>query len=128
MAEIEDVPAVVYHLALRDEWADAKATADGRYRRSTLGQSLDDVGFIHCSKPHQAPVIADLVYAGRDDVVLLTVDTSKVPSEIRVEASDRPGETFPHIYGPLPVDAVVREQLVPLAADGTLGVAGLIGS
>jgi uncharacterized protein (DUF952 family) len=126
MTEIEDVPAVIYHLALRDEWATAQASPDGRYRRSTLGHSLDDVGFIHCSKPHQAPVIANLVYTGRDDVVLLTVDTSKVPSEIRVEASDKPGEAFPHIYGPLPVDAVVREQPVPLAADGTLGVADLI--
>ncbi len=128
MTQNEAVPDVVYHLALRDEWAEAQASADGQYRRSTLGHSLDDVGFIHCSKPHQAPVIADVVYAGREDVVLLTVDTSRVPSEIRVEASDKPGETFPHIYGPLPVDAVVREQPVPLAADGTLGVVGLLGA
>lgn len=126
MTEIEDVPAVVYHLAVREEWAEAQASADGQYRRSTLGQSLDDVGFIHCSKPHQAPIIADLVYAGRDDVVLLTVDTSRVPSDMVVEPSDEPGETFPHIYGPLPVEAVVREQPVPLNADGSLGVAGLV--
>lgn len=127
MAEIEDVPAVIYHLALRDEWAEAVAS-DGLYRRSTLGQSLDQVGFVHCSKPHQAPIIADLVYRGRDDVVLLTVDTSKVPSAILVENFDGGDETFPHIYGPLPVDAVEREQPVPLNADGTLEVAALLAS
>jgi uncharacterized protein (DUF952 family) len=127
MTDIEDVPAVVYHLALRDEWAEAVASPDGQYRRSTLGQSLDEVGFVHCSKPHQAPIIADLVYRGRDDVVLLTVDTSKVPSSIVVENFDGGAETFPHIYGPLPVAAVVREQPVPLAADGSLDVAPLVG-
>jgi uncharacterized protein (DUF952 family) len=126
MSDVEAPPAVMYHLALRDDWAEARGSTDGLYRRSTLGQSLAEVGFVHCSKPHQVPIVADLVYRGRDDVVLLTVDTSKVPSEIRVENFDGGEETFPHIYGPLPVDAVVRVQGVPLAEDGTLQVAALI--
>jgi uncharacterized protein (DUF952 family) len=61
---------LIYHLAVLAGW-DASAS---EYRGSTLGRSLDDVGFIHCSTASQVRQVADLVYAGRDDVVLLTID------------------------------------------------------
>jgi uncharacterized protein (DUF952 family) len=94
----------IYHLAVRAEWDEAQA--DGRYRRSTLGASLEDIGFIHCSHAHQVPTIADLVYRGRDDVVLLEIDPTRLDAEVRVEPAH--GDEYPHIYGPLPTDAVVR--------------------
>jgi uncharacterized protein (DUF952 family) len=96
--------ARIYHLALRPEWEAARA--DGAYRRSTLGASLEEVGFIHCSMAHQVQTIADLVYGGRDDVVLLEVDPDRLDAEVRVEPAH--GDEYPHIYGPLPVAAVVR--------------------
>lgn len=112
----------IYHLALRHEWNDAVAA--GVYRRSTLGRSLDDVGFVHCSFPAQVQATADLFYRGRDDVVLLEIDPARVPAEIRVEevGDDR----FPHIYGPLPVDAVVQLVNVPVDNDGRLLVGPLL--
>ena len=67
-------PQCIYHLALRNEWEEA-VERNGPYRRSTLGRSLDDEGFIHCSFAHQVEMIADLVFRGRD-VVLLTIDPS----------------------------------------------------
>jgi glutathione S-transferase len=106
----------LYHLALRAEWDDA-ATA-GVYRRSTLGRSLDEVGFIHCSHRHQVQLIADLVYRGRDDVVLLEIDPSLVEAEVKVEQVD--AKEFPHIYGDLPAGAVVRVVDIGVDADGRL--------
>jgi glutathione S-transferase len=103
---------VIYHLALRSEW---DASTD-RYARSTIDQSLAEVGFIHCSYASQVQGTADLFYRDRDDVVLLTIDPELVDAEIRVEGG------FPHIYGPLPVAAVVRTDPLARGADGRLQI------
>lgn len=91
---------VIYHLAIRAEWDEAVAAGEP-YRRSTVGKSLDDEGFIHCSFDHQVDATASGYYAGRDDVVVLTIDTGLLAAEVRIEAG------FPHIYGELPLGAVV---------------------
>ena len=98
-------PPRIYHLALRDEWNDA-VERNEPYRRSTIGRSLDDEGFIHCSFAHQIEMIADLVYRGHD-VVLLSIDPSRVQADVRVENLDGGEDLFPHIYGALPLDAVI---------------------
>jgi glutathione S-transferase len=97
----------IYHLALQREWDDAVGRG-GPYERSTLGHSLADVGFIHCSFEHQVKTIADLVYKGRDDVLLLTIDPARLAAEVRVENLEGGAQLFPHIYGPLPLDAVIH--------------------
>jgi uncharacterized protein (DUF952 family) len=125
MAPPTDLDAPVFHLALRDEWLDAVRRGDG-YRRSTLGRSLDDEGFIHCSFAHQVQGVADFVFRGRDDVVLLTIDLARVPSEVRVENLDGGAHRFPHIYGPLPVDAVINVDEVRLDVHDRLALAELL--
>jgi len=119
-------PGRIYHLALASEWRDA-TRADRPYRRSTLGRSLEEEGFIHCSFAGQVQTIADLIYRGRDDVVLLTIDPSRLEAEIRVENLEGGDELFPHIYGALSLDAVVASDDVRVAADGSLVVLPLIG-
>jgi glutathione S-transferase len=114
----------IYHLALRDDWR-AAVELERPYRRSTLGQSLEDVGFIHCSFAGQVQTIADLVYRGRRDVVLLAIDPSLLKAEVRVESPDGGDDMFPHIYGELPLHAVVRVTPVPLRA-GRLAVASVL--
>lgn len=116
----------IYHLALRDEWLDA-VDSDGTYRRSTLGRSLEEEGFIHCSFAQQVQGIADLVYRGRSDVVLLVVNRAALQAEVRVENCGTSGDAYPHVYGPLPVDAVVDSIDVPVGPDGRLGAEALIG-
>jgi glutathione S-transferase len=116
----------LFHLALRDDWR--VAVEHGDYQRSTLGKSLDDEGFIHCSFASQVQRIADGVYRDRQDVVLLTIDPSRLSAEVRVESFDADGEPFPHIYGPLPIDAVVLAQSVPVAADGRLVLEQLVST
>lgn len=120
-----DLPRRIYHVAPRDEWHEA---LDGvAYRRSTLGKSPADEGFIHCSYGHQVQAIADLVYHGRRDVVLLEIDPSRLETEVRVENSEGGKQMFPHIYGSLPIEAVAQAQDVPLGADGRLIIEPLVG-
>jgi glutathione S-transferase len=102
----------IHHLALADEWAAALSAGDP-YRRSTIGRSLDDEGFIHCSFAHQVAATAERYYAGRSDVVVLEIDIGRVERILRVEDLAGTGEAFPHLYGPLPLEAVVAVTELP---------------
>ena len=117
--------AVIYHLALAADWEEAKRV--GEYRVSTLGRTLDDEGFIHCSFRHQVQAIADLVYRGRDDVALLVVAVRSLEAEVRVEGLGGTGEEFPHIFGPLPVACVLEVHVLRRAFDGRLEVEAALG-
>lgn len=108
----------LFHLAVAEEWAEA--VARGAYERSTLGRSLAEEGFIHCSFRDQVQPVADRIHRGRDDVVLLRIDRHRLDAEVRVENLDGGTERFPHVYGALPVHAVVGVDEVPVARDGRL--------
>lgn len=99
-------PAGLYHIALRSDWE--AATAEGEYAISTRGRSLADEGFIHCSFAEQVDATAARFYADVDDVVLLRIDPDRLASRVVVEDLAGTGEPFPHVYGPIPVDAVVE--------------------
>ena len=96
----------LFHAALPDDWAAAFQT--GEYTMSTRGMTLDEVGFIHLSTRQQVEATVNRFYADVDQLVLLTVDPSKVPSHIKWEPPSPDSDVlFPHIYGPLPIRAVV---------------------
>jgi uncharacterized protein (DUF952 family)/ribosomal protein S18 acetylase RimI-like enzyme len=72
--------------------------------------SLDSVGFVHLSIPDQVHLPAEALYPGRRDLVLLVVDPQRLGDPVRMEPGVPPGPggmLFPHLYGPLPVSAVV---------------------
>jgi glutathione S-transferase len=100
-------PDRIIHIALPDDWATARTA--GAYTVSTRGVSLDEEGFIHCSLALQVEATANSYYGDLEELVLLHIDTSKVPAPIEMEPPF-PGspDVFPHIYGPLPVAAVVQ--------------------
>ena len=105
-------PGWLYHLALGPEWQAARA--DGMYRRSTRGRSLEEVGFIHLSNAHQVEATAALFYGDlpAGAVLLLTIDPQRLAAaglEMRFEQAGG-GEPFPHLYGPLPLGAVLRAE------------------
>lgn len=103
-AAVPDQP--IFHAAMPDDWAAAFQT--GEYTMSTRGQTLDEVGFIHLSTRDQVEATANRFYSDVDQLVLLTVDPLKVPSELKWEPPAPGVDTlFPHIYGPLPIAAVV---------------------
>src|SRR5436190_23268149 len=88
----------IYHLALARDWERGPSDA---YSTSTLGRSLADQGFIHCSFREQVQQIADLVYRGRSDVLLLEIDSARLAATVKVEPSNGGRDTYPHTYGPL---------------------------
>lgn len=100
-------PRWLYHLALASDWQQARQL--GEYRISTRGQSLEQVGFIHASYVDQLEGTHERFYADLSDLRLLVIDPTRLEAngiEVRPEAAPGSGELFPHLYGPLPLDAV----------------------
>ena len=100
---------VIYKLLNALEWRAAAGT--GSYPGSDLDRAD---GFIHFSTADQVVETAGRYFAGRRDLMLLAVDPAPLGDALRWEPS-RGGELFPHLYGPLPVSAVVKE--LPLCDD-----------
>ena len=95
------------HLTEAPLWEAARAA--GAYEMSTRGRTLREEGFVHCSLPHQLPGVARALYGpGAQGLVVLVIDAHRLSAPVRFEAMDPGGEEFPHIYGPVPVDAVVE--------------------
>ena len=70
--------------------------------------SLASQGFIHCSTPAQAVHVANAYYVGARGLVLLRIDPARTSAELRFEPGvHEPEDRYPHLYGPLDVDAVV---------------------
>ncbi len=103
----------LYHLALRTDW-DA-AVAAGSYTMSTRGVTLAQEGFIHCSLRHQVAGVHDRYYAdlAAADLLLLEIDPALLgDTTVRYEPPAPGLEDFPHLYGPLPLAAVVARHPV----------------
>ncbi len=105
----------ILHIAGRGQWERAKKV--GVY----TGDTLDVEGFIHTSTPRQVLKVADRVFRGRKGLVLLVIDPEKVRPEVRYEAAED-GDEYPHIYGPLNVDAVLRALKFEPGGDGTFAL------
>jgi len=106
----------LFHLTEASTWEAAKAA--GEYRQSTRGATFERVGFVHCGLRHQVRPVAEYIYADADDIVLLVIDPGKLTAEVKFEPGEPGGtEEFPHVYGPVPVDAVV--DVIPVTRDGT---------
>jgi glutathione S-transferase len=99
-------PERIFHIARVADWEAAQVV--GEYRVSTLGRSLEQEGFLHASHAGQWQAVYDAFYAGLDDpVVLLEIDAALLGVPVVEEAPPGTDAVFPHIYGPLPVAAVV---------------------
>lgn len=98
----------VLHLAHAADW---KASLRwGSYEVSTRGFTLSEVGFIHASTATQLTKVADYVFSGDPEpLVVLVLDVPRLEaagSPVRWEEGGD-GELFPHIHGPAPTDAVM---------------------
>ncbi len=74
-------------------------------------------GFIHFSTAAQAPETAARHFAGQGDLVLAAIDPTALGDALRYEPS-RGGALFPHLYGPLPMEAVRWAKPLPLDGEG----------
>ena len=100
----------IYHILSKLAWEQAKE--QGCY----TPESLETVGFIHCSTLEQVLGSAQGFFKGQDGLHLLTIDASAVDHEVRNEDLAGEGLFFPHIYGLLNLDAVIG--VAPLLKDG----------
>jgi uncharacterized protein (DUF952 family) len=74
-------------------------------------------GYIHFSAAEQAAETAATHFNGADDLMLIAVDAAALGPALKWEAS-RGGALFPHLYGALPLDAVLWARPLRLGADG----------
>lgn len=91
---------LIYHVTTAADWSAAKTK--GYYEHP----SLKSEGFIHCSQENQVAGVLERYFAGQTHLVKLTVDTDKLTSKYVFEWSPSTNDTFPHIYGPINIDAV----------------------
>ena len=112
---------MIYHLTSRQAWQEAQQR--GEYR----ADSLESEGFIHCSTETQILPVAEKYYKGQPGLLLLQIDPTLLTSELRWEppSGGAPppgvpeGELFPHIYGPINLDAVVKAYDLESNPDGS---------
>lgn len=103
---------MLFHIIEQSAWHSAQAA--GSYQPP----SLKAEGFIHLSKEEQVEETANRFYQGRLGLVLLGIEPERLRASLRYD--DVPGHgTFPHIYGPLNLDAVVQVLPFEPSPDGT---------
>jgi uncharacterized protein (DUF952 family) len=100
---------LILHITQREEWEKAKLAEF--YRSDTL----DSEGFIHCSTLMQVIKVANFRFRNERDLVLLCIDSENVEAEIRYEGVE---DLFPHVYGVLNVDAVLKVVEFVCGEDG----------
>ena len=105
--------AWILHCTRRVDWE--AAFAQGAYTAPSLQRS----GFIHFSTPQQVTAVANVLFRGQSGLVLLCVNSDRLTAEVRYENLDRGTELFPHVYGPVNLNAVDQVVDFPPEADGT---------
>ncbi len=100
----------IFHITTRKAWIDA--TRLGRYSAPSLATD----GLIHASTLKQVLPVAAQFYRGQTGLVLMELDPKRLTSELKWEPPTGggpppgvpEGDVFPHIYGPINLDAVVQ--------------------
>jgi uncharacterized protein (DUF952 family) len=93
---------VIYHLTTVAEW---KAAQEKGYYESA---SLAAEGFIHCSQENQVTAVMERYFKGKTGLVKLVIDTGKLTSKYVFDWSPSTADTFPHVYGPINLEAVIE--------------------
>lgn len=92
----------IFHIVPADAW--------DRFSGSLYeAESFDTEGFIHCSFTGQLDSVIERYYSDADEIVILEIDPTKLDSKLVVEPSTS-GENYPHIYGPINVEAIVGTE------------------
>jgi uncharacterized protein (DUF952 family) len=114
---------MIYHITSRSAWNEARQRGDYR------AESLETEGFIHCSTQEQVLPVAENFYKGQKDLLLLVVEPALLSADLRWEPPAggapppgvREGDLFPHVYGPINLDAVVKVFDLEANPDGQFG-------
>lgn len=97
---------MIYHITSIKAW---KQQAD-----TNQYKPLSNEPFIHASSYHQISGTLNKYFRNKKDLLLLTIDPLQVRPEIKYEDLRGGGQLYPHIYGPLNMDAIVKiEEISP---------------
>ena len=96
--------AIIYHLTTEEEWQQAKEK--GHYESASLAEE----GFIHCSEERQIPGVLERYFLGKKHLIKLVIETDRLTSPLYFDWSPSIEDTFPHVYGPINLDAVLKTE------------------
>ena len=95
---------MIYHVINKINWQ--KALELGYYEAA----SVQTEGFMHASQQHQVKGVLERYYAGETDLLLLHIDETKLSTPLKFELAPSVNEEFPHLYGRLNLDAVIKTE------------------
>lgn len=103
---------IIFHLLPAVTWQAQDPMAP--YQAATLATE----GFIHCTREAERLVeVANRFYRQfLGEFVILWVETERLPAEVRWEKAD--GHLYPHVYGPIAQEAVVKVMPFPRNPQG----------
>ncbi|HEY1303716.1 MAG TPA: DUF952 domain-containing protein [Vicinamibacterales bacterium] len=104
---------MILHITTDRAWLEARS--QGAY----TADSLATEGFIHCSTPAQVIWVANIRFRGRTDLVLLHIDPTRLDARIVYENLEGGEQLFPHVYGAIPIAAVVKVTPFQPSQDGS---------
>lgn len=104
---------LILHCTRRTDWEAALRL--GRYE----APSLTKEGFIHFSTPDQVVEVANRLFRGQEGLVLLCADAGRLAAPLRFENLEGGRQLYPHVYGPVNVDAIVDVVAFPPQPVGT---------
>ena len=96
----------------------AKEARDAARSGTYVPAAFDTDGFIHCSYARQVRDVANRRFAGRADLVLFEIDRRRLDCRVVDENLESGTDLFPHVYGRLPMSAVVSVHELRCGADG----------
>jgi uncharacterized protein (DUF952 family) len=105
------VPTIIYKICERGLWREAER--EGVFRGAAV-DARD--GYIHFSTAAQVRETAARHFAGAGDLMLVAADAEALAGDLKWEVS-RGGDLFPHLYGHLPLAAVIWAEPLPLGPD-----------
>jgi uncharacterized protein (DUF952 family) len=117
---------MIYHITSHMAWNQAQQRGDYR------AESLETEGFIHCSTQEQVLPVLEKFYKGQDSLLLLVIEPKRLKSDLKweppAEGAPPPGVSegalFPHIYGPINLEAVVQVFDLQSQPDGKYSFPG----
>lgn len=97
---------MIYHITTLSRWE--ASIIRGFYEADSLATE----GFIHASNRNQVEGVLERYYNNQTDLLLLHIDETKLTAALKYELSPSVNELFPHIYGPVNIDAVIHTTAI----------------
>ena len=98
---------MIYHVTTQTAWS--HAIEKGFFEADSLAIE----GFIHMSQEHQVASVLQRYYQNVSNLLLLHVDENAITAEVKFELAPSVNELFPHVFGTINLDAVLKVESIP---------------